>query len=341
MLGRLLTNLIGSGLQLRQDDPSSLKNIVFLLQQAIEKVGENNLSVRTKFMIETIYNIKNNRVKTGITASTITSEHTIRMKKTLGSLNTRTIKASEPLRIGLKDIRESDKRGKWWLIGANYKDDESQDRAESFMLLTTPATKGSKEAKTMVSAATDLILLAKEHRMNTDVRRSIFVAIMSATDYDDAYVRLQKLRLKKKQEQEIPKVLIHCSGAEKSYNPYYTLVARRVCSDRKLKMGFQLSLWDLFRRMGEIEDSDKEDENSNDEDTLGLRHLVNLAKMFGTLVAEGGLGLGILKVSGQTHSIPRVKPTLTLPDAQFCLSANQDPHPRRTNDDYHLPSIST
>jgi len=294
----LLTNLIGSGLQLRQDDPSSLRNIVLLLQNAIEKIGEKNLSVRTKFMIETIHNIKNNRVKTGFTASAITSEHIIRMKKTLGTLNMRNIKASEPLRIGLKDIRETDKRGKWWLVGASYRDEEI--RGPAGIAITSPSsmTRGSKEAKTIDSTAADLIQLAKEHRMNTDVRRSIFITIMSATDYDDAYLRLQKLGLKKKQEQEIPKVLIHCSGAENSYNPFYTLVARRVCSDRKLKMGFQLSLWDLFRRMGEGEDDNKEDRDSDDEDTLGLRNIVNLAKMFGALVAEGGLGLGILKVSG-------------------------------------------
>ena len=303
----LLTNLTGSGLQLRQDDPSSLKNIVLLLQQAIEKAGEKNLSVRTKFMIEIIYNIKNNRVKTGVAASAVNSEHTIRMKKILGSLNTRTIKASEPLRVGLKDIRESDKRGKWWLIGASYKDNDGRDRPEKAPPSSIPVSNGSKGTKTIDSAAADLIQLAKEQRINTDVRRSIFIAIMSATDCDDAYLRLQKLRLKKKQEQEIPKVLIHCSGAEKSYNPFYTLVARKVCSGKKLKMGFQLSLWDLFRRMGDgdDDDDDKNDDDSDDEDALGLRCLVNLAKMFGTLVAEGGLGLGILKVRAvPNHRIP-------------------------------------
>lgn len=296
----LLTNLLGSGLQLRQDDPSSLRDIVVLLQQAIEKAGHTNLSVRTKFMIESIYNIKNNRVKTGIAASTVTSEHTVRMKKILGSLNARNIKASEPLRIGLKDIQETDKRGKWWLIGASYKD-EVRDSGEQIINIPSSTTNGGKEARTLDSAAADLIALAKEQCMNTDVRRSIFIAIMSATDYNDAYVRLQKLGLKKKQEQEIPKVLVHCSGAEKLYNPFYTLLARRVCSDRKLRMGFQLSLWELFRRMGEGEDDNKEDDDSDAEDTLSLRYLVNLAKMFGTLVAEGGLGLGILKVSAPIH----------------------------------------
>ena len=288
-----------SGSQLRQDDPTALKNVVLLLQNAVARTGEDNLSVRTKFMIETINNLKNNRMKTGVIASNVTSEHTIRMKRTLGSLNTRTIRASEPLRIGLKDIRDTDKRGKWWLVGASYKEVNRNDQH-----IAVPETKlqpypQSGDAEMVDNGAADLLQLAREQRMNTDVRRSIFVSIMSATDYRDAHLRLLKLHLKKIQEQEIPKVLIHCAGAEKIYNPYYTLIARRLCSNRKLRMAFQFSLWGLFKRMGEGEDGIEEELDDHDEqdDALGMRSIVNLAKLYGILIAEGGLDLSILKVS--------------------------------------------
>lgn len=289
----LLKIIRNSGPQLRQDDPSSLKEIVLLLQAAVADSGEEKLSVRTKFMIETINNLKNNRMKTGVAASMVTSEHTTRMKKTLGSLNQRTIRASEPLRVGLKDLRQTDKRGKWWLVGASYKD-ENADGAQRIELPSAVRGKDNIESNTDGVAA-DLIQLAKEQRMNTDVRRSIFIAVISATDYNDAYVRLMKLRLKRSQELEIPKVLIHCAGAEKVYNPFYTFLSRRVCSDKKLKMSFQFSLWDLFKQMGEGEDEPKE-YDEDDEGKLRLRSLVNLARMFGVLIAEGGLGLGVLKV---------------------------------------------
>ena len=282
-----------SGPQLRQDDPSSLKEIVLQLQAAVADSGEEKLSVRTKFMIETINNLKNNRMKTGVAASTITSEHTTRMRKILGSLNQRNIRASEPLRVGLRDLRQTDKRGKWWLVGASYKDDNAGDAKRNEQ---ASAVRGLKNGEADVDGvAADLIQLAKEQRMNTDVRRSIFIAVMSATDYNDAYVRLMKLRLKRSQELEIPKVLIHCAGAEKVYNPFYTFLSTRVCTDKKLKMSFQFSLWDLFKQMGEGEDMPKEYDDSHD-GMLGLRSLVNLARMFGVLIAEGGLGLGVLKV---------------------------------------------
>jgi len=289
----LLKVVRNAGPQLRQDDPSALKDIVLQLQKVATKMGEGHLSVRTKFMIETMNSLKNNRMKTGFAASTITSEHTIRMKKALGTLNQRSIRGREPLRIGLKDLRDTNKRGKWWLVGASYKND-AQDAQEEINVLAT--RRENKNGLNLDSVAADLIQLAKEQRMNTDVRRSIFIAIMSSTDVNDAYVRLMKLSLKKSQELEIPKVLIHCSGAEKLYNPFYTILSRRVCSDKKLRMAFQFSLWDLFKRLGEGEDEPEDDEDEVGEGKLELRSLVNLAKMFGVLVAEGGLTLGVLKV---------------------------------------------
>ena len=288
----LLKIIRNSGPQLRQDDPSSLKEIVLQLQAAVAHSREETLSVRTKFMIETINNLKNNRMKTGVAASTITLEHTTRMKRILGSLNQRNIRASEPLRIGLKDLRQTDKRGKWWLVGASYKDDDADVGEQTEQ--PSSARKNNGEAN-RADVAADLIQLAKEQRMNTDVRRSIFIAVMSATDYNDAYFRLMKLHLKRSQELEIPKVLIHCAGAEKAYNPFYTFLSRRVCSDRKLKMSFQFSLWDLFKQMGEGEEEPREYDKEY-EGKLGLRSLVNLARMFGVLIAEDGLGLGVLKV---------------------------------------------
>ena len=289
----LLKIIRSSGHQLRQDDPSSLKEIVLQLQAAIAQSNEGKLSVRTKFMIETINNLKNNRMKTGVTASNIVFEHRTRMKRTLGGLSQKNIKASEPLRIGLKDLRQTDKRGKWWLVGASYKDDDPDD-AKRMEQRSFIHGKNNGEANGEHAAA-DLIQLAKEQRMNTDVRRSIFIAVMSATDHNDAYARLVKLRLKKSQELEIPKVLIHCAGAEKVYNPFYTILSRRVCSDKKLKMSFQFSLWDLFKQMGEGEDEPRGNDEQY-EGKIGLRSLVNQAKMFGVLIAEGGLGIGVLKV---------------------------------------------
>ncbi|OBT93311.1 suppressor of glycerol defect [Pseudogymnoascus verrucosus] len=304
----LLKMIRTSGPQLRQNDPSSLKDIVIMLRPAVEKAGgEENMSVRTKFMIETINDLKNNKMKTGAAASAVISEHTIRMKKTLGTLNSRSLKSSEPLRIGLDDIRQSDSKGKWWLVGASWTGNEAANRDG----VPSQPTSQAREVDVaddiaMDTRTTDLGQLAREQRMNTDVRRAIFIAIMSASDFQDAYMRLNKLKLKKSQELEIPKVLIHCSGAEASYNPFYTLIAKKLCGDRKLKMAFQFSLWDLFKKMGE---GDNEDDvpDEDDEDALSTRQIVNLAKMFGALIVDGGLTISILKNLNLTYLQPKTQ----------------------------------
>ncbi|KAI9723740.1 MAG: hypothetical protein M1812_001040 [Candelaria pacifica] len=286
-----------SGPRLRQDDPSALKDIVVMLQPAIAKIGETNLSVRTKFMIETINSLKNNRMKTGAAASAVTSEHTIRMKKIIGSLNSRTVRASEPLRVGLKDILDTEKKGKWWLVGASWKDEKPEEEMKKDVGLLS--AEENNEVRKIDPGTADLLQLAKEQRMNTDIRRAIFITIMSASDYRDAHLRLLKLKLKRAQGLEVPRVLMHCAGAEQMYNPYYTLIARRLCSEHRMKMAFQFGLWDLFKRMGEGSDGEDEEDRvdyAEDEGAdLGTRKIVNLAKMYGTLIAEAGLSLGVLK----------------------------------------------
>ncbi|KAL9027243.1 MAG: hypothetical protein Q9196_004207 [Gyalolechia fulgens] len=301
----LLKCVRSSGPQLRHDDPSALKEIVLLVQKAVSRMGENSMSVRTRFMIETINNLKNNRMKTGIAGSEVMSEHTVRMKKTIGSLNNRNIRVSEPLRVGLRDIRESDKRGKWWLVGASYKGQDIEAQ-EELARLEVHGLQNDDETSLVQDAARDMLQVAREQRMNTEVRRSIFVTIVSATDYNDASQRLTKLRLKKSQKVEIPKVIIHCAGVEESYNPYYALLARHVCSDRNVRMAFQFSLWDLFKRMGEGGDGDQDqDEAWEDNEKLSMRSIVNLAKMFGTLIAEGGLSMTVLKVLNLPYMQPK------------------------------------
>lgn len=282
----LLRIIRTSGTQLRSDDPTSLKDIVLLLQRATAQVGEDKLSVRTKFMMETINNLKNNRMKTGVAASAITAEHTTRMKRTLGSLNTRgsAIKATEPLRISLADIRDSEKKGKWWLVGASYHDPAK--------LASTKPSKAKTDIDDGYESETpghvSLTKLAKSQGMNTDIRRAIFISILSATDFQDAHFKLLKLHLKNKQQLEIPRVLLHCAGAEKVYNPYYTLIARKLCGERRLRKGWQFALWDVLRRVG--------GEEEGEEEQMTTGKIVNLAKLFGSLIADGGLSIACLRV---------------------------------------------
>ncbi|PYH49008.1 MIF4G domain-containing protein [Aspergillus saccharolyticus JOP 1030-1] len=311
----LLKIIRNSGPQLRQDDPSSLKDIVLLIQPAVAKAGEASLSVRTKFMIETITDLKNNRLKAGA-GPNLSSEHITKMRKILGSLNnTRVIRASEPISISREDIHNSTKKGKWWLVGASWREDPLESARQELSNISQQQ-QAQTEFNDESDGEPDWVNIAKAHRMNTDVRRSIFVAIMSATDYQDAHVRLLKLRLKRAQEFEIPRVLTHCAMEEAAHNPYYTLIARRLCGEmgRRIKVSFMYTLWNIFKRMGEhgdMQDDDDSDGGFGDEEDennkIEMKSIVNLAKMYASLVVDGTLNLGILKILNFAYLQPKSK----------------------------------
>jgi len=302
----LLRIVRAAGPQLRQDDPTALKDIVVLLQKSVASVGQANLPVRTKFMIETINDLKNNKMKTGIAGATITRERTTQMKKQLGTLNSRNLKATEPLRVGLKDIRDTDKVGKWWLVGASWRNQAQNDASKEQE--DEPSSERVEIEEEDEDGEVDLVQLAREQRMNTDVRRAIYVSIMSATDFKDAQIRLNKLNLKKAQEVEIPKVIIHCAGTEKTYNPYYTILARKVCADHKTRKSFQFALWDIFKSLGENQDGGAEsDDEADDNNEVSLRKLVNQGKLYGTLIAKRVLSVTCLKNLNFPYLQPKTK----------------------------------
>ncbi|KAM0322397.1 hypothetical protein ACHAQA_009464 [Verticillium albo-atrum] len=283
-----------AGSQLRKDDPLALKDIVSLIRPAVAKIGEANLSVRTKFMIETISDLKNNKLKTGAQDLAVLHEHVTRMKKHLGTMDTSKLKVTEPLRMGLDDIQAADKSGKWWLVGAKWAGQGGDSKKPE---PSAPSGGGAAADDDMIMDdgldMPNYAELAREQGMNTDVRRAIFIALVAAADFNDAYLRILKLRLNKYNRREISNVLVQCAGAQQHYNPYYTLVASKFCGDSRIKYAFQDTLWTFFRRLGEPlfgEEPEEEDEEMTDN-----RRLINTAKMFGNLVMDSSVSLTVLK----------------------------------------------
>jgi nucleolar MIF4G domain-containing protein 1 len=278
----LLKILLSCGPQLRHSDPTSLKSIVLLLQPAITSAGgESSLPVRTKFMIETITALKNNRMKTGAAASSILSEHVTRMKKTLGSLNsgTRTIRATEPLNLSLDDLRNTEKRGKWWLVGSSWHPSQSTNPPSPSQSSTKP---NSHDPDT--DTVPSLFQLASLNHMTTPTRHLLFTTLLSSPDYLSAAQTLNSLPLKRNTfRTETPRVLLQCVGGEEVYNPFYSLVARRLCEiDRRMRMNIQFAVWDFVKTLDDGEGGNEE---------VGMRKGINIAKFVSSLLVSGTLGL--------------------------------------------------
>ncbi|KAJ3076203.1 suppressor of glycerol defect [Podochytrium sp. JEL0797] len=286
------------GAQMRSDDPSALKEIVELVhEKSVKKVDPAFNTPRVKFMIETIMDLKNNKHKaskkgtaSGASGAATGIQQDKLSKFINGFLKRRGTPDREPLRVNLDDIKNVVTKGKWWLVGAAWAGHQEDG---STVLRVDPDVEQDVDG-----VGADLLRLAKSQRMTTDIRRSVFVALMSAEDFVDAYEKLTRLGLKQKQEREIVRVLLHCCTNEKTYNPYYYLVATKFCSaSHGFKITFQYALWDAVREFesGHSEDSDNEDDEEDGTSSKTLRKISHLAKFYSALVAGGFLGLTIMK----------------------------------------------
>ncbi len=84
--------------------------------------------------------------------------------------------AHEPLRVSLEDLRSADTKGKWWLVGAAWGGDPLVDRQNEFVKKS--GTAPEKDAAHDESAK--FAKLARAQGMNTEIRRGIFVVLMSS-----------------------------------------------------------------------------------------------------------------------------------------------------------------
>jgi nucleolar MIF4G domain-containing protein 1 len=75
--------------------------------------------------------------------------------------------------VTLADLHSAESKGKWWLVGAAWGGDPLVDQQHE-----TPQR--AVEAGTEDVSNTALLKLAKKQGMNTDIRRSIFVVLMSS-----------------------------------------------------------------------------------------------------------------------------------------------------------------
>ncbi|BGP41129.1 suppressor of glycerol defect [Rhodotorula kratochvilovae] len=280
-----------SGQQLRSDDPSALKDIIGLVKQKMAGVDPSSMNSRTRFMVEQLTNLKNNKLKPPGADGAV--DHHTPLRRFLASLNKKRASgaAPEPLRVGLAELRDAERRGKWWLVGAAWAGDPLAEHAAG-------GAPKSVEAK----GDDELAKLARKQGMNTDVRKGVFNVLMSSEDYIDACERLQQLGLSDVQQREIARVLLQCCGNEKVYNPYYTLVGARLCaSSHSFQITLQYLLWDFLRSLGEQSVGGEEmvkslaDAAASSGEDVPERKIAHTARFYAWCLAKGALPLTVLK----------------------------------------------
>jgi nucleolar MIF4G domain-containing protein 1 len=304
----LLLILQHSGYQLRSDDPSAMKEMVLLVQQRHQELSchdagiNDSSSGRRQFFLSAISDIKNNKKNSKVHQQHM--EKLVRYRKFLGRIKassgiSSTSTSATCLRVTLQDILDIPTAGRWWRVGNAWKgnsylggDNNSQEEGGSnnnniSSQVSSHDNSKKKEGNLDINVEDDVLLqLAAKFGMNTDLRRSIFCVLMGSTDCEDAFEKLMKLKngnSGKQQhfEREMIRVLVECCGNEKSYNPFYEMLAVRLCDSKGKKFTFQKTYWDLvFKPI----------------DSLKARKAANLAKLAVHLVKERKMSVSVLKV---------------------------------------------
>ncbi|KAJ1325609.1 nucleolar MIF4G domain-containing protein 1 [Microdochium nivale] len=277
------------GPSLRRDDSQSLQQIV----NRVKPADMQGISVRTSFMIEEMKKLQSNKTKANARNKDLADQRT-QIRKKIGTLPGS--QDAQPLRVGLQDIRNADKVGKWWLVGASWAG-KNKGQSENGDIMDDDADDVIDDSMDFEQIDDDLDIpdlwqLARGQGFNTEVRQRIFVALHAATDYENADLLLKKLKLNKHQRKEIPEVIVRSGERQMDYNPYYALVAGKFCGDREVRFQFRRCLTTRFRKMGEdIDTGDGEDADLEEESEYSMRWLYNSAKLYGTLVGSRFLGL--------------------------------------------------
>lgn len=119
---------------------------------------------------------------------------------------------------------------------------------------------------------------------NTDLvnlRRTIYLTIMSSLDFEEACHKLMKVQLPPGQEPELPSMIIECCSQEKTYSKFFGLVGERFAKLNRL--------WtDLFEQAFA-----KYYDTIHRYETNRLR---NIARFFGHLLSNDAIGWHVLSV---------------------------------------------
>lgn len=289
-----------AGRLLRRDDPNALKHVTSILNKAVGEIGPANLSVRTKFMVETINDLGKSKPKARGLESGIVSDHVLRIRKKLGELKSqsRRLDGLAPMGLSLQDIEKADTRGKWWLVGASVPAKETyQDSEEETKSAPQKNDKDMTDDEDMDIVLPDYSKKARGQGFHTSAQIAIFTALMSATDYEHGYRQYANLKLRKDDQNEIARVLVQCVGSEANYNEYYALVGKQACINNKIRFAFQDRLWRIFRSLGELMfgEEAEEEETADSEKMKDERRLGHVARFYASLISNGALNINILK----------------------------------------------
>ena len=170
-----------------------------------------------------------------------------------------------------EEHEEAYKKLKAEILGENSDDEEDDSDASDESSEDDEAANEERAMEIKDATNTDLV----------NLRRTIYLTIMSSLDFEEACHKLMKVNLPPGQELELPSMIIECCSQEKTYSKFFGLVGERFAKLNKL--------WtDLFEQSFA-----KYYDTIHRYETNRLR---NIARFFGHLLSNDAIGWHVFSV---------------------------------------------
>lgn len=262
--------LISVGFLLRKEDPVRMKELVSKTRSKASGYDKNDISggKRVEFMIETLTLIKNNNLMKISSRSGIVSPIE---RENLRNVLKNCLKRSTKVNYIPGRFQQVLLSNRWWIkVGTLLELTDSSKEAKKHELKLA-----NDEEFTELDEK-----LCKALRLNTTpLRKSLFKALISSSDYIEACQRLTSLA--KKQFSEVANVVVHVCLSEKNFNQFYVHLLKALATfDRKYKLATQFALRDKITEL----------------ETLSAKSRANLPQLVFSLIKENVTSINVLKV---------------------------------------------
>jgi pre-mRNA-splicing factor CWC22 len=236
---------------------------------------EADIDKRVQYMIEVLFQVRKDRYKDNpaireeldLVEEEDQITHQVDLDDEINVQDTLNIFKFDP---DWEENEEAYRRLKAEILG---EDSDAEDDDES----------GSDESSDDEEAEKERAMEIKD-QTNTDLvnlRRTIYLTIMSSLDFEEACHKLMKVQLPAGQESELPSMIVECCSQEKTYSKFFGLVGERFAKLNRL--------WtDLF-----------EQAFATYYDTIHryeTNRLRNIARFFGHLLATDAIGWHVFSV---------------------------------------------
>ena len=237
---------------------------------------EADIDKRVQYMIEVLFQVRKDKYKDNPAIKDeldlVEEEDQITHKITLDD----EIDVQDGLNIfkfdpEWEENEEAYKRVKAEILGEGNDDDGDEDEDDSDDSEEDEAKQEEKALEIKDQSNTDLV----------NLRRTIYLTIMSSIDPEECCHKLMKVQLPAGQEPELPSMIVECCSQEKTYSKFYGLIGERFAKINRL--------WtDLFEQS-----FTKYYDTIHRYETNRLR---NIARFFGHLISSDAIGWHVLSV---------------------------------------------